>query len=315
MVGACESSVCSLCGEENTMQKTLAFALCAAVGAAASAHPFGEKWSTPIPGPVGGAVEAIELDEGFEAYGVGAGVTSMGGWELWPAGLDAVVTDALASSGTKSGNWSTTAIDVVHQFSGITSGTVTFSSDIFIPSSADVTYYMIALNQYDGGGVGTNWSVQVQFDSLLATVTAQLLGGLTFSTPLVYDQWVEFRVEIDLDADQVDYFYNGIEFASDISWIDGVSGGGIPTFAAIDLYTDLSTTGDDVYLDNVVIETGAATGCYADCDESGTLDFFDFLCFQDAFAAGASYADCDESGTLDFFDFLCFQDAFAAGCP
>jgi hypothetical protein len=55
--------------------------------------------------------------------------------------------------------------------------------------------------------------------------------------------------------------------------------------------------------------------CYADCDSSGALDFFDFLCFQNAFAAGESYADCDESGSLDFFDFLCFQNEFAAGCP
>ena len=58
-----------------------------------------------------------------------------------------------------------------------------------------------------------------------------------------------------------------------------------------------------------------APGCYADCDESGALDFFDFLCFQNAFAAGEAYADCDGSGGLDFFDFLCFQDEFAAGCP
>jgi hypothetical protein len=55
--------------------------------------------------------------------------------------------------------------------------------------------------------------------------------------------------------------------------------------------------------------------CYADCDQSGELDFFDFLCFQNAFAAGEPYADCDESGDLDFFDFLCFQDVFATGCP
>src|SRR5690606_18790217 len=32
-------------------------------------------------------------------------------------------------------------------------------------------------------------------------------------------------------------------------------------------------------------------------------------------AAGDCYADCDESGNLDFFDFLCFQNEFAAGCP
>ena len=61
--------------------------------------------------------------------------------------------------------------------------------------------------------------------------------------------------------------------------------------------------------------------CYADCDIStgiGTLDIFDFLCFQNAFVSGECYADCDRStgaGTFDIFDFLCFQDAFVRGCP
>jgi ligand-binding sensor domain-containing protein len=62
--------------------------------------------------------------------------------------------------------------------------------------------------------------------------------------------------------------------------------------------------------------------CYADCDQStgaGTLDIFDFLCFQNSFVAGEPYAcDCDTStGPLvcDVFDFLCFQDSFVGGCP
>ncbi|MFG0283077.1 MAG: hypothetical protein ACF8R7_01525 [Phycisphaerales bacterium JB039] len=55
--------------------------------------------------------------------------------------------------------------------------------------------------------------------------------------------------------------------------------------------------------------------CYADCDGTGTLDFFDFLCFQNAFATGDPYADCDGTGALDFFDFLCFQNEFGMGCP
>ena len=59
----------------------------------------------------------------------------------------------------------------------------------------------------------------------------------------------------------------------------------------------------------------APAQCYADCDMSGSLDFFDFLCFQNEFANGTAFADCDMSGSLDFFDFLCFQNAFAAGCP
>ncbi|MFG0284188.1 MAG: M64 family metallopeptidase [Phycisphaerales bacterium JB039] len=55
--------------------------------------------------------------------------------------------------------------------------------------------------------------------------------------------------------------------------------------------------------------------CGADCDGSGALEFFDFLCFQSAFAAGGASADCDGDGALTLFDFLCFQNAFAAGCP
>ncbi|MEQ8317391.1 MAG: NF038122 family metalloprotease [Phycisphaerales bacterium] len=54
--------------------------------------------------------------------------------------------------------------------------------------------------------------------------------------------------------------------------------------------------------------------CPADCDGSGALDFFDFLCFQDAFDAGDPAADLDGDGVLTVFDFLAFQNAFDAGC-
>ena len=62
--------------------------------------------------------------------------------------------------------------------------------------------------------------------------------------------------------------------------------------------------------------------CYADCDTStgvGTLDIFDFLCFQTSFVNSDPYAcDCDSStgpGMCDILDFLCFQSAFVSGCP
>jgi hypothetical protein len=54
--------------------------------------------------------------------------------------------------------------------------------------------------------------------------------------------------------------------------------------------------------------------CWADCDGSGALDVFDFLCFQSAFIAGNRYADCDGNGWLDIWDMLCFQASFLAGC-
>jgi hypothetical protein len=61
--------------------------------------------------------------------------------------------------------------------------------------------------------------------------------------------------------------------------------------------------------------TRVGAPCYPDCDGNGTLDFFDFLCFQNAFLAQDPYADCDQNGVFDFFDFLCFQNEFLAGCP
>jgi len=59
----------------------------------------------------------------------------------------------------------------------------------------------------------------------------------------------------------------------------------------------------------------SGTTCYPDCTGEGTLDIFDFLCFQDAFVQMAGYADCDGNTVYDIFDFLCFQDAFVTGCP
>jgi hypothetical protein len=66
---------------------------------------------------------------------------------------------------------------------------------------------------------------------------------------------------------------------------------------------------------NALLFVSASDDCYPDCNDDGVLDFFDFLCFQNAFLAGDPWADCDGDGVLDFFDFLCFQNEFLAGCP
>jgi len=55
--------------------------------------------------------------------------------------------------------------------------------------------------------------------------------------------------------------------------------------------------------------------CRADLDGDGSLTIFDFLRFQNLFAAGDLLADFDGDGMLTFFDFLAFQNEFSAGCP
>jgi hypothetical protein len=55
--------------------------------------------------------------------------------------------------------------------------------------------------------------------------------------------------------------------------------------------------------------------CEADCDQSGSLDFFDWMCVQNQFADGDMNADFDGDGELTSGDFAAFQALFAAGCP
>jgi hypothetical protein len=59
---------------------------------------------------------------------------------------------------------------------------------------------------------------------------------------------------------------------------------------------------------------GTPGGYSADCDVSGFLDLFDFLCFTNAFNSQQEYADCDGDGTYSLFDFLCFVNVFNVGC-
>lgn len=46
-----------------------------------------------------------------------------------------------------------------------------------------------------------------------------------------------------------------------------------------------------------------------DCDADGDVDLFDFVCFQDRFAAGSRSADVNRDGVLDVLDFAGFVDA------
>ena len=54
--------------------------------------------------------------------------------------------------------------------------------------------------------------------------------------------------------------------------------------------------------------------CQADFNGDGFVNIFDFLEFQNVFAAQGDCADIDGDGSLTLFDFLAFQNLFDAGC-
>jgi hypothetical protein len=65
---------------------------------------------------------------------------------------------------------------------------------------------------------------------------------------------------------------------------------------------------------SVVSDTALVSVCEADFNCDASLDFFDYLDFVQAFAAGTGAADFNADGVVDFFDYLDFVGALATGC-
>ena len=54
--------------------------------------------------------------------------------------------------------------------------------------------------------------------------------------------------------------------------------------------------------------------CPADFNNNGTIDFFDYLDFVDAFSNNLPEADFNGDSLIDFFDYLDFVDRYSTGC-
>ncbi|MFI4883022.1 MAG: hypothetical protein ACIAQU_10605, partial [Phycisphaerales bacterium JB064] len=226
------------------------------------------------------------IDDDFESYDVGSVLTGQGGWDVWPGGADATITDAQAASGTKSFFANSLETDMIYRMrdgSGAPiaqSGQWTFTCQTFMSSAAIGDFYVLLLNQFNDTDPGSsNWSMQLRLGTIDGIVESQFDGA---TTNLIYDEWVEVRAEIDLDADSFDIYYNDTILAEDLIWSENVSGGGLTQIDVLDLYTPGANPS---YIDDVLL-VEADAGCRADLDGDGSLTIFDFLTFQNLFDAG-----------------------------
>ncbi len=191
------------------------------------------------------AVQADWLDD-FESYAAGTSLHGIGGWAGWlgdPAGT-AYVSDLYAHGGSNSVEI-TGAADLVHRYSGVTSGTWTYTAWMYMPADFTGLTYFILLNTYSPT---QNWSLQVNFQNGLVE-NEGITGG---SLPWILGQWVELRLEIDLDNDLQIFSYGGdVLYAG--SWTEEMSGGGALAIAAVDLFANGASP---VYYDDMSLESG-----------------------------------------------------------
>lgn len=185
--------------------------------------------------------------EGFEGYAAGSGLHGQGGWAGWDntASAGAPVSTAFAFAGTQSAQIIGTS-DLTHVFSDFTSGMVEFSARQYVPSSSTGASFLILLNTYNAGGPYA-WSSQIQADMAQNKIISDNGGGA--SLPLIKDQWVEYRLLIDLTANSVSEFYNG-SLLSTHAWYDNTDPNAAARLQGIDLY---GNGAGPVYYDNISI--------------------------------------------------------------
>jgi len=174
---------------------------------------------------------SADWSENFDSYAAGSGMIGQGGWEGWDASpaADALVSALYSLSSPHSVQILPTS-DLIHQWSGYTSGHWVLTCWSFVPDGWTGQSYFLLLNTYNHGGP-YNWSCQVSFNGN-GTVLSDPEGT---TLPLIWNQWTEIIVDIDLDLD-VQTFYYGGQMLYQKSWIDGVSGAGAANLGCVDLY-------------------------------------------------------------------------------
>jgi len=208
------------------------------------------------PNPCGDEPPSLGWSDNFDSYANGTYLYHVGGWYGWdddPAACG-TVTDAQAHSAPHSIMVNDTS-DAIHPFvPAFTGDQWVITAWQYIPATLSGTTYFIVNAYYEDGGT-KYWSVELHFDPATGQVYDALRDPNAFSPlPIVYDQWVEIRVEVDFDTSLgtvTQYYNNQLLYTGD--WVAG--GIGALAIANIDLYAPHATP---VYYDDlsVVPSTG-----------------------------------------------------------
>jgi len=198
------------------------------------------------------AAANAQWSDNFDGYANGTQLHGVGGWAGWGlnAAAGALVSNAQSSSAPNSVDING-ASDLVQEFAFATSGQWMFSGDVFIPTAYTGDSYFIMMNTYTSAGGGNgNWSLQMHFDGVTGMVNNNGGSGNVVTeteVPFIRNEWVDFNIMIDLDANTHTGFYNGSQVVTGAWYLAP----GVAAIANIDLFANNATS---VYYDNLSLQ-------------------------------------------------------------
>jgi hypothetical protein len=204
-------------------------------------------------------VDAQFFVDNFDTYAAGSTIGGQGGWEPWDLNPAADTTVVNTQSFTPPNSLLIAGgADVVHSFAGVNSGVWHARAMVFIPSTHSGETFFILLNQYAPGGPN-NWSAQVVFclqncltggaiPGMVASLGGSDVGG-TGTIPLITNQWVEIRAQIDFSSNTYQLFYGGVLFETSQWTVTGLN-----QLQTMDLF---SNGANESYMDLAWVDTTA----------------------------------------------------------
>jgi hypothetical protein len=275
-------------------------------------------------GQAGPAGQALIFSEDFESYHAGtfpctgAGCIGGGAWGLWYYMYNpgpqpgAIVDNGPAHSGTRALRMAPRS-DIIKS-GHLGSGRWRIRAQTWFPVSVTTPGedgYFILLNE-------CNLTPPIKFSKLVLFEAGSGMVKVISEPeglPMTRGAWASLRMDVDLDANLADIYYNEQPLALGVVYAPE----GEPAIQGVAMYSDGV---DGMFFDTVSVEPiGEPHLCWANCDRSTqapVLNVGDFTCFLQRFARGNLYANCDASTTapiLNVGDFTCFLTQFAQGCP
>jgi hypothetical protein len=219
------------------------------------------------------------------------GTQDDGGWKGWDndTSVGAYVVDDQVLSSPHSVEILEN-VDLVREFSGYNTGQWTFSAWQYIPNGYNGDSSFLLLNTYTDGGPHEpqHWSNAIEFSS--ATGSVESWDGSTL--PIIFDEWIEIRVEINFDTDFQEIYYNDALLVGK-SWTAGVEPGGVLNLACVDLYSgNMQST--EVYYDDLSLTEGFPAKPDLCCD--GEIRW-DSVPPETTVTANFTVENCGNSGT------------------
>jgi hypothetical protein len=242
-------------------------------------HGGESDWSDPFGFSTPRNYETISKDlfwsDNFDSYDLGQvldGDPEDGGWEIWDDGINnprpsgGRVVDLFYRSPPHSLEIFG-LMDILHQFTGLNSGNVTCSLWSYVHNEVTYGAVVVFASYYKPGYQIERVPFALQFDN----VEQFIFNTYNWDEflPLITDQWVEIRLEANLEDDWYECFYNN-ELIIEGIWSSTGTGDNYRNIAFLDLYFGR----EPVYFDDISIEW-ESNGLESDLDGDGNLNWID----------------------------------------